>query len=127
MNEEWKNKWVKALRSGEYKRTTGTLRSQKLNGKGEEYCAYCCLGVLTDVVLKETGRSDAWDDLYYKYKSVLSDDIMKITGVNNCSGEFVNCRGVTKSLADLNDGGFETKGLSFNKIADIIENNWEAI
>lgn len=39
MNKELKAKWVAALRSGEFKQTTGTHFKEEEN-------AYCCLGVL---------------------------------------------------------------------------------
>lgn len=39
-----RDKWIKALRSGRYKQTTGRLR-KKINGKYR----YCCLGVLCKI------------------------------------------------------------------------------
>ena len=41
MNKVWKERWVKALRSGKYKQGKGHLHA---NGK------YCCLGVLRQIV-----------------------------------------------------------------------------
>lgn len=40
MKTEWKKKWLKALRSGEYKQGKNYLR------KGDEFC---CIGVLCDI------------------------------------------------------------------------------
>jgi len=49
MNEQIKELWVKALQSGEYKQSIGKLCTIKSDGtKG-----YCCLGVLTDLFMKE--------------------------------------------------------------------------
>lgn len=45
MNPEIREKWVAALRSGDYTQGTDVLRSQN-----DEYC---CLGVLCDVATKE--------------------------------------------------------------------------
>jgi hypothetical protein len=42
---EIKSRWLEALRSGDYKQTTATLRSTD-NG-------YCCLGVLCELALQE--------------------------------------------------------------------------
>ena len=62
MNTEIKQKWVNALRSGEYEQGSEKLYS----GRG-----YCCLGVLCDLYSKENGlkwefRGDAlWG--YYDY------------------------------------------------------------
>lgn len=45
MNEDVKKKWVKALRSGEYKQGQFQLRPSTEN--------FCCLGVLCDLAEKE--------------------------------------------------------------------------
>lgn len=47
LKPEIKQKWLDALRSGEYEQGEGYLR---YNDK------YCCLGVLTDLYLKETNK-----------------------------------------------------------------------
>jgi hypothetical protein len=52
MTPELKEKWIKALRSGEYTQGRGALRSTTKNGT-----CYCCLGVLADIV-----DHDAWRD-----------------------------------------------------------------
>ena len=44
MNQELKQKWIDALRSGKYKQGTGRLK-QIINGES----TFCCLGVLCDV------------------------------------------------------------------------------
>jgi hypothetical protein len=46
MNEQIKQKWIEALNSGEYLQTKGCLN----DGQG-----MCCLGVLTDLYIKENG------------------------------------------------------------------------
>lgn len=48
MNEDIKERWVEALRSGDYQQTKGSLIVQE----GEQKL-YCCLGVLTDLAMKE--------------------------------------------------------------------------
>lgn len=58
MDKELKQKWIDALRSGEYKQTKGTLRDT--NG-------HCCLGVLCDVAKPPEwdGERVVWfDDLW---------------------------------------------------------------
>jgi hypothetical protein len=47
-NTEVIQKWIDALTSGEYQQGTGMLQS----AEGE----YCCLGVLCDLYIKETGQ-----------------------------------------------------------------------
>lgn len=48
IDQTTKDKWIKALRSGDYKQTRGKLSTS--HGKG-----FCCLGVLADVI-----DPDAW-------------------------------------------------------------------
>jgi hypothetical protein len=48
MNQEIKTQWVAALRSGQYKQTSGTLH--RLRDDGSE--GYCCLGVLCELAEK---------------------------------------------------------------------------
>ncbi len=49
MKEDIKDRWVGALRSGEYKQGKGRLKTSDGN--------FCCLGVLCDLYLLETGGS----------------------------------------------------------------------
>ena len=53
MNQEWKEKWVAALRSGEYKQTRHVLRNITPENEG-----FCCLGVLCDL-----WDNKAWDEV----------------------------------------------------------------
>lgn len=50
MNPEWKEKWITALRSGDYSQGVGNLM-------GEED-TFCCLGVLCDIY-----NPDGWDSV----------------------------------------------------------------
>jgi hypothetical protein len=52
MNPTVKADWLKALSSGEYKKTSGQLHNGETDG-------YCCLGVLCDIFHKQTGEG-AW-------------------------------------------------------------------
>ena len=46
MNQDIKQRWVDALRSGEYEQGRGCLHNSNGN-------SFCCLGVLTDLYIKE--------------------------------------------------------------------------
>ncbi len=61
MKAEVKEKWLKALRSGEYKQAKYGLKSKFEDGS----VGYCCLGVLCDIIAKEDERFK-WDDEPYK-------------------------------------------------------------
>lgn len=51
MKQVVKNKWLKALRSGKYQQGRGDLKSGN---------SFCCLGVLTDLYIKENKKVAAW-------------------------------------------------------------------
>lgn len=54
MKQEIVDIWIPALESGEYPKTTGALRI--INDDIPERAGYCCLGVLCDLYIKETGN-----------------------------------------------------------------------
>lgn len=90
---ELKAKWLEALRSGEYKQTTGVMYESETDG-------YCCLGVLAIC----TGRTDT--------------DIECETFITNGSTYDVLNADTQRTLAGMNDNG-----KSFETIADYIEEN----
>lgn len=98
MYDEWKAKWVAALRSGEYKQISGQLR----NAAG-----HCCLGVLCDI-----SGAGGWSDNNY----IAADDersgslpfgVLDLTDISFAD---------ERRLADMNDSG-----ATFAEIADYIE------
>ena len=120
MNQDVKQKWITALRSGEYKQTCGRLR------KGD---SYCCLGVLTDLYDKDKDiNCHAWyeEDGQYGYESdggtveaTLPESVMKWADLDDPNPRVREDRmgEPLTSLAYLNDND----GLDFNQLADIIE------
>ncbi len=116
MKKEWADKWVAALRSGEYKQGTRVLRSAQ-----DEFC---CLGVLCDLVGKEeweegpTGIAHSYRWGEDKDVSLLPLAVQKEAEVRSVFGELP----YHDSLAKLND-----LGASFDKIADVIEQYWREL
>lgn len=112
MNQEIKNKWVAALRSGDYRQGKNALR------KGEYHC---CLGVLCEIAVAEgvvqQGIDHHGDSLYGPDEeySFLPREVIKWSGFE-VRNPYVEYEGDTHSLAGLND-----KGKTFSEIADIIE------
>ena len=98
-------KWVKALRSGEYAQTTGTLVDRD---------GFCCLGVLCDIAKKEN-VVELHD---YQNRVSLPYKVMEWSGIRNSQGER---KGRRKDLADLND----FHNYSFKKIANVIEKEYK--
>ena len=119
MNQEIKEKWVAALRSGEYQQGQNVLRT-----KDDKFC---CLGVLTDLCVKagKLPEGELSTEGFYHYTngedrgeqgSVLPSpvaDWAKIGSINPVS----ESKGQT--LAVLNDGG-----LTFGEIANVIEQDF---
>lgn len=106
MDKNIAKKWVKALRSGKYKKGIGQLKNKK-----DEYC---CLGVLCDLSGKPWNGLDGLPpkdiDVWAGFKS-RSYNFSKKYKVKHSKSE---------ELTFLND-----QGLSFKQIANLIENNYE--
>ena len=117
MNPQVKEKWVNALRSGDYSQNTdGRLRNQ--NG-------FCCLGVLCDLYAKENDKE--WDDNQY-FEYYLFEDhyefppesVIEWAGLSCENPEVKIVSGIehystVETLACLNDSA-----VTFNEIANLI-------
>lgn len=122
MNPDIKERWITALRSGEYEQGTATLRG--IDGK------YCCLGVLCELAVADgvVGRAtkDTYGHLYRStadladcQKSYLPLAVQQWAGLNSTSPRVTGVAYYDGEidLASLNDSG----SFSFHAIADIIE------
>jgi hypothetical protein len=99
MDKEWKDKWVAALRSGDYKQGTYQL----INDNNE----YCCLGVLcrlADGVVKEPFFTNVKGD------GLMNKEVSELVGLTK---HYETLR----SLVYFNDIQKNT----FSEIADYIE------
>ena len=112
MESKIKNKWLKALRSGKYKQGIDAL---KIDNR------FCCLGVLCDIYAKE--KKVAWVESrdskgqFLGESNVLPMTVVDWAGVEKHDPRVKNVMGyTTRTLSGLND-----TGVSFKKIADIIE------
>jgi hypothetical protein len=124
MKADIKKKWLKALRSGKYRKARGALRKST---------GFCCLGVLTDLYIKETGKGE-WGkyqdgDYHFRHETgALPAAVRRWSGIRSEDPHSKVKRkeehgGGFCSLAILNDGSPDAgiKPHSFKKIADIIE------
>jgi hypothetical protein len=103
--ENIKKRWVEALRSGNYKQTTGCLR----NGDG-----FCCLGVLCDIVDPEGWGNGSSLGIPYRHGNFIPDaKTLQLVGIE--SGASTEIR----HLTEMNDNS----GNTFSDIADWIEEN----
>jgi hypothetical protein len=117
MNPEVKAKWLKALRSGEYKQ--GRQRLRKDN-------RFCCLGVLCDIYIKDTQRGKWENDTFIdvdgaRERGILTNGVVEWSGLENGNPTLTVYSEALKdldSLTEMND-----RGMSFNEIANFIEQN----
>jgi hypothetical protein len=110
MNPQIKQKWLSALRSGDYQQTQGHLHN--------EY-GFCCLGVLCDLYRKENQLE--WEpSTHYKNAYVFQDmvTVLPLSVMEWAGLEEVNPypNGGRFTLGELND-----QGSTFNEIAYVIE------
>lgn len=124
MKSQIKQKWLDALRSGEYEKCESNLHK---NG------GFCCLGVLTDLYIqehpdahwKEYGATLRNKELYYAFvgtktteyneEEYLPDEVVGWADLSSENPRVVS-EGVWTSLSDLNDNGY-----TFKAIANLIE------
>lgn len=109
IDQETKDKWIAALRSGEYKQGNSRLRYDDELGS-----SFCCLGVLCEVMGKEVHRSRLGTEGYLFSWSG--------GGVRKCTAELPSViigLDVQRKLMAQNDDLY----WSFSKIADWIEEN----
>lgn len=112
MDSKKLNLWLKALRSGDYVQTNNAL--QRINADEEGPAGYCCLGVLTDVAIKngcEIAAAPYEDTGLMGYDGEIA---YPPPSVARWAGELpIN----DLELATMNDGG----GITFAEIADRLE------
>lgn len=107
MKKDVKEKWLTALRSGEYTQTKGRLHrteASRLSSAG-----YCCLGVLCEVAVAE-GVIDSY----------VADAAYLPAAVRTWAGLRFE---PMQTLARMNDN----RGRSFEQIADYIEARHKAV
>ena len=117
MTPELRRKWVEALESGKYKQGNANLLKYGFDsetGKTDfEAPRYCCLGVLCDVLGKNTRNASDGDEL-------LSDETLKEVGLTQKQ---------QSKLSSMNDGsvyeGMKIKRHTFGEIAKYILHNLE--
>lgn len=139
MDKKIKESWIKALRSEEYAQGTGALKIQK---EGHTTPGYCCLGVLTDLYIKEVG--DSWtlvpqnkseidygdNDMVWEYKGdtgLLPACVVHWAKISPQTGGVHSCNRspyieqLNYPLIILNDGSPAQPALSFAEISEVIE------
>ena len=116
MKKEIADKWVAALRSGEYEQTQAVLANR-------ERTKHCCLGVLCELAIEDGVEMEvdaALGSTYFDgWASTLPVSVMHWAGVVTNVGEFNDG---SEHLASAND-----VGATFDILADTIERRWEEL
>lgn len=107
-------KWVKALRSGEYKQTKGRLRNS---------VGFCCLGVLCDIYAKDKKIKEFWIPYGHAFSAGDTDAVFLPTHIKKYS----NLKSVNGSIGNMSLAGQNDRGKTFPEIADIIEQHCEEL
>lgn len=120
MKQAIMKKWVKALRSGKYWQSRGSLKG---------FRGYCCLGVLCDISGLGSWEKKDGNRVYIPGGdkgdyAILPEMVRKWAGLKESDGtiRLAGARSKT-TLADMND--HERK--NFQQIADVIEKNWRRL
>jgi hypothetical protein len=119
MNKEIKDKWLKALRSGEYKQGQGFLREKEDDNSNK--FNYCCLGVLVNEVLEEEWDSPCvFNPIFNVTNGIDANSLssMELIPEQIALDKLSITIEQQKILADKNDSGW-----TFEDIADWIEKN----
>ena len=113
MDQEIARKWVKALRSGEYKQGRGRLRNRD---------RFCCLGVLCNLHAQahpKIASEQLNTTSYLGEEYALPSIVMNWVGVSS-PNRLLHYRG--GGLATMND-----TGASFDQIAQVIADHWREL
>ena len=123
MNHQIKEKWVNALRSGEYQQGSGALHPQD---------KYCCLGVLCDIYAKENDtywQEDKDNSDYSVFMGEKDYPPVPVMKWAEIGGERLSVNDPSVKIYDEDDGDWvfmsaaklNDEGYDFNQIAKLIE------
>lgn len=122
-------KWVEALKSGEFKQTTGALHIVDVLEDGSQDSGYCCLGVACELFDRENpgvvdrtieqAPNGRYVESFNGKDNVLPKVVQRWLGLKDDGGSYiaVDNEAETPALWKHNDGDL----LDFGQIAAIIE------
>jgi hypothetical protein len=117
MSKELRDKWVSALRSGEYAQGTGALYKADEN-------SYCCLGVL-EYICEGACEKTTSEEAYGRYLSVPSDEFYERNDISLLDDTGATDDDIIDDLVLMNDGSMQSRQVPFENIASFIENTVE--
>lgn len=120
MDKDIKEKWLKALRSGDYQQCTGELVKELDNGSR----GYCCLGVLAEIVdpAREHPSWQGYDSelLPIEFAKELGLESPEVVSTNHRKSSDPEVKDTVNGNKDTLSG-MNDSGSSFAEIADVIE------
>ena len=116
MKKKIADKWVAALRSGDYTQQKGSLANLHRT-------QHCCLGVLCEVAILDGVDLDTYETVpgFDDERAYLPRRVQEWSGVRDRCGVFVGDVSMC-GLVGMNDYGG-----TFDHIADTIEKRWEEL
>lgn len=124
MDKRIKQKWVKALRSGDYKQYHGALSSNSSSQHNlDDDVSFCCLGVLCDLFVEEHRGElypetiDGWhnDGMLFHCYELLPPDVSRWAGIEGDA--MIEIDGMVTEIVTANDD----LRCSFDELANYIE------
>jgi len=124
--KNFKEEWVKALKSGNYTQGAGALRREMDNttnpGSTPEYC---CLGVACSVAgVPEEYISGEWIEQQYEFEKYRYSKVPEILHGGSDDNELVE---VLSTMNDTHTRDTSEHKFSFTDIADWIDDNIEGV
>ena len=119
---EFKEAWIKALKSGNYTQGAGALRreNEQLIDKPE----YCCLGVACSVAgVPEEYISGEWIETDYSFEMDQYSEVPEVIHGGSDDNELVS---VLSTMNDTHTADTSEHKFSFEDIADWIDDNIKA-
>lgn len=115
MKKEIADKWVAALRSGKFKKTTDNLHTNY---------GYCCLGVLCELSPFFWDEDDKfpWPRVMLGKTTTLPEEVMEWAGMKSGCGLIILPDGKVQTPLTVANDDYRW---DFNKIADHIEKYWK--
>lgn len=117
MNKRIKKKWVKALRSGEFRQGYYSLYECRNTDSGEEVHQFCCLGVLAHIAVPQPWKPSSPGSGVFGFRDPKTKRLYVNKLPNSVLDQLKLERHIQNELIYLND----LENWSFRKIAHWID------
>jgi len=123
--KNFKEEWIKALKSGNYTQGAGALRRNPKHSHPDSKTEYCCLGVACSVAgVPEEYISGEWIEQQYEFEKYRYSKVPEILHGGSDDNELVE---VLSTMNDTHTRDTSEHKFSFTDIADWIDDNIEGV